>query len=168
MSTNELETLRNMANPGRAQLQDARSALNYILAGNAKVTLVSKKTGTRFTYRVREPNPTTHNTGAVQAFSKRKILFVSLLTGPDNDTSYSYLGQIYPSDMNYQHGRKSRISVLALSAKAFAWFWDNLQEGKIPDQLEVWHEGTCGKCGRSLTDPQSIARGIGPVCAAGV
>jgi hypothetical protein len=26
--------------------------------------------------------------------------------------------------------------------------------------------GTCGACGRLLTDPDSVARGIGPVCAA--
>lgn len=26
--------------------------------------------------------------------------------------------------------------------------------------------GQCGRCGRALTDPESIARGIGPVCAA--
>ena len=27
------------------------------------------------------------------------------------------------------------------------------------------HTGECGLCGRELTDPESIARGIGPVCA---
>jgi hypothetical protein len=31
------------------------------------------------------------------------------------------------------------------------------------------HEiGSCGKCGRTLTDPASIAAGIGPVCEAGL
>ncbi len=34
----------------------------------------------------------------------------------------------------------------------------------MPEQLEVWHEGCCGKCGRKLTDAESIARGIGPEC----
>lgn len=27
------------------------------------------------------------------------------------------------------------------------------------------HTGVCGKCGRTLTDPESIDAGIGPVCA---
>ena len=39
------------------------------------------------------------------------------------------------------------------------------------DPLEAMREygritGTCGKCGRKLEDPDSIAAGIGPVCAA--
>lgn len=36
--------------------------------------------------------------------------------------------------------------------------------GVIPPSLEVWHEGRCGRCGRALTVPESIASGIGPVC----
>lgn len=31
-----------------------------------------------------------------------------------------------------------------------------------------WSTGTCGVCARRLTDPESVAAGIGPVCAAKV
>jgi len=28
----------------------------------------------------------------------------------------------------------------------------------------VFHEGACGRCGRTLTVPESIASGFGPEC----
>jgi hypothetical protein len=39
-------------------------------------------------------------------------------------------------------------------------------QGKTPAEvdLEVWHEGRCGACGRRLTVPESIERGLGPEC----
>ena len=55
-----------------------------------------------------------------------------------------------------------------------AWFYEKvIVDGKKPSDigLEVWHEGRCGKCGRKLIVPESIARGIGPekggTCATG-
>lgn len=34
----------------------------------------------------------------------------------------------------------------------------------MPDGLEAHEESRCGRCGRQLTDPVSIERGIGPEC----
>lgn len=52
----------------------------------------------------------------------------------------------------------------AEAAVAFAW----LGEAGLPTpkngSVEVKEEDTCGRCGRSLTDPTSIDRGIGPEC----
>jgi Family of unknown function (DUF6011) len=62
-------------------------------------------------------------------------------------------------------GQKSRVGREAPSAKAFDWAWRALTKGTMPANLEVWHEGRCGRCGRKLTVPESIARGIGPECA---
>lgn len=135
-----------------AKLADAPAAKAFILAGNARVTLVSEYTGTRFTYRVRK--------------AKDKALwFVALLTGDNNEADYTYLGTIF-DDAVYRHGKKSSIGADAPGAKAFAYAWRWLREDKAPPHCEVWHEGRCGKCGRPLTVPESIATGMGPVCAA--
>lgn len=123
---------------------------SYILGGNATISVVSKKSGDRFTYRIR----------AKDVDDYRILHFVSVLAGPENTSDYTYLGTIFP-DAIFRHGTKSRIAPEAPSAKAFAWLWRNLDS----DDVEVWHAGRCGRCNRLLTDPESIKRGMGPVCA---
>jgi hypothetical protein len=92
------------------------------------------------------------------------MYFVALMNGSDNENDYQYMGTI--RNMNYALGRKSRISDGAVSHRAFDWFWKHMQAQSMPTALlECWHEGRCGKCGRKLTVPESIARGIGPECA---
>lgn len=128
---------------------DPANARRFILAGNARVTLESAKTGARYTYRVRQ--------------KEDGFYFVSVLTGSDNEADYTYLGTI--RDARYAHGRKSCIGADAPSAKAFEWAWPRLAAGAAPVGLNVWHEGRCGRCNRPLTVPESIASGFGPECA---
>lgn len=136
-----------------SQIKDPVHALKFLLAGNAHVTFVSVKTGTRFTYKVEQADPRPGDTRPAPHF-------VSLLTAPDH---YEYLGCIFGGNL-YSHGRKSRVGPDASSAKAFAWVWRKLTAGQVPEVLEVWHEGRCGKCSRRLTDPSSIESGLGPIC----
>lgn len=135
----------------RRRFVTAAEARAFVLAGNARLTLVSRRTGARFTFRVRRPRAGMPH-------------FVALLCGPDNDGDYQFLGTIF-ADGRYVRSRKSRIGDGAPSARAFAWAWPRLAAGALPDALEVWHEGRCGRCGRALTVPESIARGLGPECA---
>lgn len=125
-----------------------------MLAGNAHVTFQSRKTDTRFTYRVRQAEPR-------QGDTRPPPHFVAVLTGPDH---YEYLGTIFDRKL-YAHGRKSRIDSEAPSAVAFAWVWKRLSGGEMHPKLGVWHEGRCGACHRRLTTVESIASGLGPVCA---
>jgi hypothetical protein len=146
----------------RGQLTDAAAALKFLRAGNATVTLRSKRTGDRFTFKVAIPKdretgePVTDGT-----------LMVGVLTGSDNETSYTWLGRV--SRDIFWIGRKfprpGDISRDAPCAKAFDWTWRQLVRGAIPEQLEIWHEGRCGRCGRKLTVPESVAAGFGPECA---
>lgn len=123
--------------------------------GRAIFTIVSKKTGTRYTYRVRRPKGNRDS---------NPILFVDVLTGPENSSDFSWIGMLVPmvADVcEFRHGSKSKIGADAPSVKAFAWVWKNLES----EAFEFWHEGSCGRCGRALTVPESISTGIGPVCA---
>lgn len=130
----------------------------FMFAGAACLTLVSKPTGARFTYKIRRA---INDDGEV-----RNFWFVAVLTGNDNENDFTYLGQINGKGF-YTHGNKSKIGKEAPSAKAFDWFIYRLlpQTAKVLfDQVEVWHEGRCGRCNRLLTVPQSIAQGFGPEC----
>lgn len=138
-----------------AKFATAEAAKAYLLAGKATVTLRSARTGTRFTYRFRR--------------GKRdgSPVFVSVLTGSDNTGDYSYHGAIFSSKFTVKTSGWSQIGPDAPSARALAWALGKLSQGLLPDTLEIWHEGRCGKCGRALTDPESIAAGLGPICRAG-
>jgi len=124
----------------------------YMLAGDATITVVSARTGTRFTYRIAAKKNVKEGDDSVH--------FVSLLNGPENTRDYMFLGTIFAEE-RFRHGKKSPISPEAPSAQAFNWLWQNLDS----DRVEVWHSGKCGRCGRLLTDPASIERGLGPKCA---
>src|SRR5215472_11755599 len=143
----------------RGQFQTAAAAIAFMSAGRATVTLQSRKTGKRFTYKLSAPRDDNGQ-------RKDDVLFVGVLTGDDNETAYSYLGRI--SRGVFWAGRKQPklgdISPDAPSAKAFAWSWRALASGRLPDQLDVYHEGQCGRCGRKLTVPESIESGFGPEC----
>lgn len=121
----------------------------FMLAGNATITVVNEQTGNRFTFKVRQP-------------AKGKPHFVQVLTGPDNTSDYTFLGTIFNAQ-DYRHGKRSSISQNAPSAKVFGWFWSHLDN--LPAQVHVYHEGRCGRCGRKLTVPESIQSGFGPECA---
>lgn len=124
------------------------NAKQFILGGNATFTIENLDTGNYFTFKVRQPD-------------SNKPHFVKVLTGPDNTQDYQFLGTIF-NKQTYRHGKKSRITQNAQSAKVFQWLWQNIDN--LPDNVEVKHMGNCGVCGRPLTTPESLDRGIGPIC----
>jgi hypothetical protein len=150
-SSDEVDRHDDEAGP-RAAFRDPSVTTRFMLSGRAYLTFESQKTGTHFTYRV--------------AANKKKggtapTHFVGVLTRPD---TYTYLGCIFEG-RRWAHGHKSPIGHDAPSAKAFAWCWRKLMvERCMPEVLEVFHEGRCGKCGRRLTDPTSVSIGLGPTC----
>ena len=129
----------------------------FLMGGNAYFTVVNPTTGSRYTFRVSQRENEDHT---------KSPFFVSVLTGPDNEHSYSYLGTMWP-DGRYFPGKKSHIGPDAPSNRCFSWLAGVLVREDADTQLsriEFWHEGRCGKCGRKLTVPESIESGIGPVC----
>ena len=133
----------------RGKIENPDLALNYVLGGKAKFTLVSPKTSARFTYKVNKAE-------------NGNLYFVSLLTSPDNENGFSYIGVI-TSKKEFKQTAKSRVSNTAPGYVAFEFTLKKLVEHKLP--VELWHEGKCGCCGRTLTVPESIETGIGPICA---
>lgn len=139
------------------QISSGVAARNFILAGKAIFTLVSKKTGTRYTFKVK------HMPASGQWPEK---YFVAYLNGPDNWTNYVTFGQISMNG-NFSLTRKAvehGLSMNSAPVAAFNWTFGFVNAGKEPVGVEVWHAGKCGRCGRLLTVPESISSGFGPEC----
>jgi len=139
-----------------SKLTDSKAALAFIFAGKAIFTLRSTKSGAHYTYKMQE--------GRKRTLIDPTTYFLKVLVGADNTTDYAYVGFVRGG--RYVHGNgKARLPETAESVVAFKWALAQLQNGTVPDTLEIWHEGRCGRCGRRLTVPSSIATGLGPECA---
>ena len=132
-------------------------AFAFVVAGDAVVTLRSRRTDAHFTYRVSAPKDN----------ARRR--FVSVLCDGDR---YAYLGMLEKNGFSDNWSdlvltAKSKAGNEAPSVRAFRYAWSALTEKppRLAADLDIYHEGKCGCCGRALTVPESIESGIGPVCA---
>jgi len=92
------------------------------------------------------------------------VFFGALLTGSDNEHNYTYMGLV-----NGEAVRVTKASKYAQDSKpvaVLAWALA-VVNGKrnLPEGYAIRHEGRCGRCGRTLTVPESIDSGLGPECA---
>lgn len=165
------------------QLVGLEAIEKFVFGGAARFTVVSKKTGARYTYRLQLPKDKIVTEGDVKrwetpggpkgvyppASREEGPFFVKVLTGDDNESSYTFAGTVRRprSGAYYTHSRKSAIGPVAPSVVAFEWFLKQLRDRNAAslEQCEVFHDGTCGRCGRALTVPESVASGLGPICA---
>jgi hypothetical protein len=144
----------------RGQLTTTSEALKFMLAGDARVTFSTA--GVRFTYRVSAPSIETPKGGKVRDFASN-VRFVNLA---DNEGTFAFLGTIFLADRAFRVSRKSRVSPDAPSVAMFQGVFAQLVAGQVSEGVAIFHEGSCGRCGRTLTVPTSIASGFGPDCAA--
>lgn len=125
----------------------AVDAKKFVFGGKAIFTIVSKATGARFTFELRKAKSSS-------------AYWVYLFQGRDNTSDYRYIGAF----VNERY-RPKDVGSNAKSHQAIAWFLNKVVNGRLPDNLELWHFGKCGICARRLTVPESIKSGIGPECA---
>ena len=121
---------------------------DFVMGGQALITVKSNKSGKHFTYKVIKK---THE------HSGDPIYFVSVLSGPD---TYSYIGFVNKNgEFRPKKGEESP------SVKGFGWIWSKNQSDLDRDKsIEVSHNNNCARCGRPLTHPDSIKIGLGPFC----
>lgn len=143
-----------LAKANRDQITTSDKQLDFIMGGRATFTVLNRETGNRLTFKVKRKET-----------DKGTLYFVGVLSGPDNTSDYTYLGTIFP-DGSFRQTKGSQVGPGAVSYKGFKFIWERLRTGwELPEQVEFWHEGRCCKCGRVLTVPESIERGMGPECA---
>ena len=156
-----IKTEDTMTNsPEIHKLSKIEDIKKFMLAGKATFTLESVRTGRWFTYQIKK-----------KVFKKEVngedveniFYFVSILTGADNESSYTYMGTIN-TNFYLISTKKSKIGKDTLSYKALNFFTSLLRTGKLHEEINFYHKGKCGKCGRTLTTPESVSTGLGPIC----
>jgi hypothetical protein len=128
---------------------------DFLFAGHAIFT-VSNGRGEHYTYKVTSPE---------KQDEQRPIWFISYLTGPNNLHDYTYLGLLRP-DGTVVLTAKSKLNFQSKPYKVIAWAVPIICGAhQLPEGYDIQHVGRCGHCGRALTTPESVASGIGPICA---
>jgi hypothetical protein len=123
----------------------------FFTAGKAIFT-VSNASGQHYTYRIGHKDDT-------QPF------FVGLLTGPQNDTDYTYMGIFNPENNDVRLTKKSTYTEDTTAVKVIRWALKKVLTGsELPPGYSIQHAGKCCCCGRTLTTPESVDKGIGPEC----
>lgn len=116
----------------------------------ADFTAVSLKTGKEYTFNIsrKEYNGTWYTYVKVEREYQ----------------NYLYLG--FYANGNVIFKGKTNFSDASV---AIAWMLRQVEAQKfenLTSQIEIYHLGHCLKCGKVLTDSQSIEAGLGPVCRA--
>jgi hypothetical protein len=126
---------------------------DFILAGKALFT-VSNGKGQHFTFKVRKQ--TSEQWG--------DKWFASVRTHQEG-RNYLYIGVVNPVSGVPHLTKASKYPKDSIEYKVLRWVLD-IVWGRytLPAGYEIKHAGRCGRCGRTLTTPDSIKCGIGPEC----
>lgn len=116
------------------------------------ITVRSKRTGKDYTFKIKRSKY--RNTWYTHVYVEKEYLrFVHIGT--------YFKGKIF----------KKRVHVNTPASLAIEWVLRNIDRemfDSVRNNVELFHIGKCIKCGKALTDSESIERGLGPVCAGSV
>lgn len=113
---------------------------------NGTWTVTSLRTNEHRTFKIKNPK---------WAKGKRVI---SLMTGPDNVNSYTQFGFVNEAGITVWKKYEGTLY------EAYARMMNNLKQLEADGKVLVQASVRCRKCSRKLTEPKSIALGIGPIC----
>ena len=132
------------------ELKEIQDIKNYILGGKGIITL-SSPTGKHHTYSFNKPR----NEGFPEG-----TIFVYCNT---QDRIWLYVGMI-DKDFKFRLTRASTWGNNCEIVKGIRYLMKILSRELSETPMKIYHCGSCAVCGRRLTDPKSIIRGIGPKC----
>jgi hypothetical protein len=132
----------------------------FVTAGRAVFT-VQSPTGNHYTFKVRK------KAGDPTGQYRTDAYFVSCLHGsmstPSTERRWDYMGMLNPDTFEVRLTRNSKYAPTDLQVKVAKVALKRLGD-EAASTWDIMHEGHCGRCGRELTDPTSLDRGIGPDC----
>jgi hypothetical protein len=134
-------------------------ALAFMLAGKSEFILHSTKTGDDFKFKITKKESNKKDS------EEEFVYFVNILHGSES----TYAGHMrFNKNTNmfeYFKGQKGKIEPKDLAIRSLIFVLNKLMRNEIVGNLEVYHTGKCGKCGKKLTTPESIVTGLGPQCS---
>jgi hypothetical protein len=127
-------------------------------AGKAILT-VENGQGDHVTFRVTAPSK------GNSIDRSATVRFVGVMTGTDNEAHYAYVG-LLGDDGSIRPTKGSRLPMDDQRVRVTAWAIRKCMEGNgLPEGYKIRHSGCCLRCGRTLTNPESLDTMYGPECS---
>lgn len=135
------------------QILDINNAVDFFYGGKAEFVIQSKETAKSFSYSVYGLDTDSGKIYFVCAILNQRRIFIGSIF---NKKEFKFSTKAYTEN----------ITANSLVVKSFKWLFEVLKYKSIQHfhKIKFYHTGKCGKCGRILTNPESIKIGIGPVC----
>lgn len=125
----------------------------FMLGGKAIFSVLNLITGNHVTYKINRVRPKQHGE------TPDKIWFVSTCYGYDK---FTCIGRI----IDDKFIPSSKMDPEGKSVKGFSIIWKRYCQNMNPmDNVKILHSGKCSRCGRLLTEPESLRIGMGKYCA---
>jgi hypothetical protein len=136
-----------------------------LAAGNVVVTVTSKQTGDHITVKL--ASRLKNDSGRGKKWQpvgpdEASHIFMSVRSADDAGWD-DKIGTYYPRNGRFYEDRKADPARVWAAAAVLNWL--NGDPETLKEERATYQESNeCGRCGRELTDPVSIERGIGPTC----
>lgn len=126
--------------------------------GRATITLHNQVAETHLTLKVSQVRDRQDRSKRLPIF----YLWVSLLD--DGKAGKRFAATFFQNTLTYKLGRD--VTPDSQLGRVVAWIHQVLKDPSLFNRkrVAVMHEGTCCRCGRKLTHPESIEIGFGPEC----
>lgn len=135
-------------------------ALPFLLAGKSEVTIKSGVTGNKYTYFIKRR----------QSLKDEEEYVYFINVHLNGNSTYAGI-MFFDSDKDrfiFKRGKNGNFSENDIPIKALMYVINKLYNGEYGIDVEIYHCGICGRCGKKLTTPESILTGLGPNCAKAV
>ena len=122
------------------------NVLDFILGGKSDFTIYQEP-NIQVKYRV-------------VANDTKTVWFIYTESDERKLTYQGYFTKAIPYSLKI--GKKSVTSLNEKAVKGLMWVLNHANN--LPDKVHILHHGHCSMCGRQLTDAESLASGLGPIC----
>ncbi len=123
----------------------------YMYAGKAGITMCNTRNGHRILYEILSfrSKPNMWRVMVNTIYVRNKWYYLSCINGNHPERLTNTTSKFKPSDKEWI---------------AFEMLLRHVHTMESISNIEITHNGYCGRCGKRLHDDLSVTRGFGPIC----
>ena len=122
---------------------------------NWTFTLHNTLANTHVTFKARRP----------KGWTVESPVLVDMMVGTDNESDFAFVGSVRSNGVYSPSPKCKAVGAQADKAhRTLTWLMAGLASNTLPEALEIKAESKCCRCGRKLTNPESIDDAMGPIC----